>query len=88
MPGNLGPPEKEERPPKGPINSLSRHHTTTDQGNSSAGGRQTARYAHAWRYGFGCGFRSALNLAARRLPPETWPVLETIVDDYDLAGAE
>ena len=38
MPGhNLGPPEKEERPPKGPISSLSRQ---PDQGNSNAGKRR------------------------------------------------
>ena len=44
------------------------------------------RYAFAWRQGFGHGFRDALRLAARRLPPETWHTLDRLAGEFDLAA--
>jgi hypothetical protein len=43
---------------------------------------------HGFREGFARGFRDALRLAARRLPPETWPALEALADQYDLASGD
>jgi hypothetical protein len=48
--------------------------------------RQCGRYADAWRDGFGYGFRDALRLAGRRLPPEAWPTLDALADEYELAA--
>lgn len=64
-----------------------RHHPN---GTFNANTRRShiGRYAHAWRYGFGCGFRDALRLAARELPPDTWHTLEQLADRYDLAGGD
>lgn len=44
--------------------------------------------AHGFREDFARGFRDALRLAARRLPPETWPTLDALADEYDLAGSD
>jgi hypothetical protein len=46
------------------------------------------RFAGAWREGFGYGFRDACRLAARRLPPEYWHVVEALADEYELAGSD
>lgn len=43
------------------------------------------RHADTFRWGFGCGFRDALRLAARELPPETWHTLDKLADEYGLA---
>ncbi|HSS26058.1 MAG TPA: hypothetical protein VLL82_17050 [Mycobacterium sp.] len=43
--------------------------------------RQRGAYACAWRHGFAFGFRDALRLAARRLPPETWHTLDRLADE-------
>jgi hypothetical protein len=45
-------------------------------------------YAHAWREGFGQGWRDALRCAARRLPPETWAILDALACEYQLAGSD
>ena len=50
--------------------------------------RQCGRYADTWREGFAYGFRDALRLAARQLPPETWSTLAELADRYALAGGE
>ena len=50
--------------------------------------RQCGRQADTYRWGFGRGFRDALRLAARRLPPEYWPVLDELASDYTLAGSD
>ena len=49
---------------------------------------QDNRFAGAWREGFGYGFRDALRLAARELPPETWAVLGDLAERYGLAGGD
>ncbi len=55
----------------------------------SAAPRQCGRYADAWRWGFGHGFRDALRLAARRIDdPRVWMVLDELASDYDLAGSD
>ncbi len=48
--------------------------------------RQCGRHADTFRWGFACGFRDALRLAARRLPPETWSTLEALACDYELVS--
>jgi hypothetical protein len=50
--------------------------------------RHAGSYAYAWREGFGYGFRDALRLAARRLPPECWHVMEALASEYELAGSD
>ncbi len=50
--------------------------------------RQCGRHADTFRWGFAHGFKDALRLAARRLPPEAWPVLEALADEYELAGSD
>jgi hypothetical protein len=67
--------------------------TTTQQATGCAHCRPrrrpaVGRYAHVWREGFGRGFRDALRLAARRLPPHTWPTLAELADQYELAGGD
>ncbi len=54
--------------------------------HSSAQRSRRGRYGCAWREGFGYGFRDALRLAARELPPETWHTLDRLADEYELAG--
>jgi hypothetical protein len=44
--------------------------------------------ADLYREGFGRGFRHALQLVARQLPPESWAVLDQIANAYDLAGCD
>jgi len=58
------------------------------QPHSNAQRRQCGQYADAWQRGFGYGFRDALRLAARELPPETWHTLEALADQYELAGSD
>lgn len=41
------------------------------------------RFARAWREGFAQGAADALREAQRRLPPETWPVLQALSDIYE-----
>lgn len=52
-----------------------------------AHGLPLRRGADLYREGFARGFRDALRLAARRLPPETWPVLDALADEHELAGS-
>jgi hypothetical protein len=48
------------------------------------------RGADLYREGFARGARDALRVAARQLPPETWPVLDALANEYeyDLAGSD
>jgi hypothetical protein len=46
------------------------------------------RYALGWRHGFRAGAADALRLAARRLPPEAWNVLDKLADAYELAASD
>jgi hypothetical protein len=46
------------------------------------------RAAEVYREGFEHGWCDALRLAARRLPPECWPVLDELAADYGLCGCE
>ena len=68
-----------------------RHHqhrqslTKNQHPQDNAASQYRGRYGDVWRDGFGHGFRDALRLAARRLPPEAWSVLDKLADDYDLA---
>jgi hypothetical protein len=57
---------------------------TASHHQPSAAGRHIGRYATAFRHGFGCGFRDALRLAARRLGPETWHTLAQLEDEYSI----
>jgi hypothetical protein len=56
------------------------------QPQDNAAPRHVGRFAGAWREGFGHGFRDALRLAGRRLPPEMWLVIEALSDEFDLAA--
>lgn len=47
----------------------------------------SGRPAQLWREGYAAGFRDALRLGERELPPETWAVLYQLATRYDLAGA-
>jgi hypothetical protein len=90
MSRDLGPPERERpgatasdrvnpevrKPPSQPHSAV----------KPNVGPRRCGRHADTFRWGFGCGFRDALRLAARRLPPETWDALDGLADEYDLAG--
>jgi hypothetical protein len=40
------------------------------------------RYARAWREGFAHGALDALRSGRLRLPPETWPTLDQLADEY------
>jgi hypothetical protein len=45
------------------------------------------RRAHAWREGFGYGFRDALRLASRHIDdPHVLAILAELAECYDLAG--
>lgn len=47
------------------------------------------RYGDVWRQGFGCGFRDALRVAARRVDdPAVWLMLSRLADEYDLAAGD
>jgi hypothetical protein len=50
--------------------------------------QRAGRPAQFWREGFGRGGADACRQAARRLPPETWAVLEQLASEYELAGAK
>jgi hypothetical protein len=50
--------------------------------------RPDRRPAELWRDGFAHGFRDALRLAARELPPDTWAALDQLAERYDLAGGD
>lgn len=49
---------------------------------------QLGRYGFGWRHGFAAGAIDALRLAARRLPPQAWNVLDDLADAYKLAAAD
>lgn len=53
-----------------------------------AGRPRTGRLARFYRWAFGRGGVDACRQAARRLPPETWAVLDELAAEYELAGAE
>jgi hypothetical protein len=93
---NLGPPDK-ERP--GAIDSdrvnpevgSSPKSPTTDKAITAP--RQCRRntvglYASGWRDGFKAGAADALRVAGRHLPAETWPALEALSSEFDLAGGD
>jgi hypothetical protein len=89
MSRDSGPPD--EGRPSVPEPRASHHHrrqslTRNQQVQPNGAPRHLGRYAHAWREGFSYGFRDALRLAGRRLPPESWAVIEALADEFDLAG--
>jgi hypothetical protein len=51
-----------------------------------AGHRHLGRYASGWRDGFTAGAVDALRVVGRRLPVETWHVIEALADQYELAA--
>jgi hypothetical protein len=69
--------------------SADHHHhqsLTKDQHQKgNAAHRHIGRYTCGWRDGFTAGAIDALRLAARRLPPEAWNVLDKLADQYALA---
>jgi hypothetical protein len=88
-PPDTGPPEKDEgRVPNDPANVENPIATTPpNTAKHHQGGYRHSSGADLWRDGFGCGFRDALRLAARRIDdPAVWVVLDRLADDYDLAG--
>jgi hypothetical protein len=52
------------------------------------GRRRVGLYASGWRDGFKAGAADALRVAGRHLPAETWPVVEALASEYDLAGGD
>lgn len=90
MTAREGPPGK-ERPgahhSAGPIRKSGPHqnHQPPSAYNRS---QHCGGYAGAWREGFAAGFLDGLRLAARRLPPEVWPVLEELASAYALCGSD
>jgi hypothetical protein len=71
-------PEEVRKPPQLPHSAV----------KPNAADRHLGHYGGAWREGFGHGFRDALRIAARRLPPETWHTLAQLADEYELAGGD
>ena len=53
----------------------------------NAAPQHMGRYACGWREGFKAGAIDALRLAARRLPPQAWNVLDDLADAYELAAS-
>jgi hypothetical protein len=73
--------ESESRAPQGP--AITRPpEVDAPERNRRIRRRQVGRYARAWREGFVSGAVDALRLARRRLPPETWWVLQQLSDEY------
>jgi hypothetical protein len=60
--------------------------THTRQVKRSAASPHIGRYASGWRAGFMAGAADALRQAGRRLPVETWHVVEELADAYALAA--
>jgi hypothetical protein len=56
------------------------------QGNAAP--RHIGRYANGWRDGFRAGAADALRVAGRRLPAETWHIIEALADQYELAAGD
>jgi hypothetical protein len=90
-----GPPDNKSDPGSSPGPPLSTPPTPPPpqkrkpaQPHSRPAGRHLGRYGYAWREGFGYGFRDALRLAGRRLPPEYWHVVEALADEFDLAAGD
>jgi hypothetical protein len=92
-----GPPEREEpgtTPSTGP-NHKSGITKPTNQAQPIAELRPcrrtlaVGRFAHAWREGFGYGFRDALRLAQREVDdPAVWLVLDRLADECQLAAGD
>jgi hypothetical protein len=84
-----GPPD--EGRPSVPEPRASRHHRRQslikDQHPQGiAAPRHLGRYASGWRDGFTAGAVDALRCAGRRLPVETWHIIEDLAEQYELAG--
>lgn len=88
MTAHTGPPEERGGAPTGSARHHQRQSLAKEDQHPQFNrlGRRCGRHADAWRWGFGCGFRDALRLAARQLPPETWDTLEALADQYELAS--
>jgi hypothetical protein len=41
-----------------------------------------------WKHGFAAGAADALRVAGRRLPVETWHIVEALASEYELAGSD
>jgi hypothetical protein len=65
------------------VKGLAKTHTRLHQGNATP--RQCG---DVFREGFARGFRDGVRMAMRRLPPETWPALEALSSEFDLAGGD
>ncbi|MGO9732752.1 hypothetical protein, partial [Mycobacterium sp.] len=79
-----GPPER-ERPgaSAGPIQKSGPHQAHQPAPAYSRFG-QCGRYADAWRWGFGCGFRDAVRIVGREIDdPAVWVVLAELADRYE-----
>jgi hypothetical protein len=86
---DLGPPDEKGRPPI--TTPGARHHQRQplikdqhQKGNAAP--RHIGRYASGWRDGFRAGAADALRVAGRRLPVETWHIVEELADQYELAA--
>jgi hypothetical protein len=69
-----------------------RHHRRQslikDQHPQDKAPRHLGRYASGWRDGFAAGAADALRVAGRRLPVETWHIVEALADAYELAAGD
>ncbi|WP_322859151.1 hypothetical protein U8D42_03980 [Mycobacterium europaeum] len=54
--------------------------------HSNARRPRLGMYACGWRAGFAAGAADALRVAGRRLPVETWHIIEVLADQYELAA--
>lgn len=88
---SMSPPEKGRAPavrPGTPPPSPDTSRQPSDQRSFHASTRhcQIGRYAAGWRAGFRAGAVDALRVAGRRLPVETWHIVEALADQYELAA--
>jgi hypothetical protein len=94
---DLGPPDWEGEGAHTPASARHHHHQITGHHpgmfDSTARRPHLGRCAHAWREGFGAGFRDALRLAAREIDdPHAWAMLDRLADryrsDHGLCGSD
>jgi hypothetical protein len=70
------------------LTNASRHPSNQRTSDYTVPPRHICSHSRASREGFGYGFRDALRLAGRRLPPDTWATLDRLADDYELTTSD
>jgi hypothetical protein len=91
MSARTGPPEDDAArtvSPKRPgpcVKGLAKTHQRLQATTAS---RHIGRYTAGWRDGFTAGAADALRVAARHLPVETWHIIESLANQYELVGSD